>query len=324
VSTGTVANVLRTLPPDLLEKDKPVEVDQIELLSEAHKQKFQHLRERFKQWVGDAEKAPSPPKAKNSSTVIAAVCNDIHAPFHNGPAFARFIADNRDADECWVVGDVLDLFGVSKYPKTRQIFSLVEEFQAGQAIMRTLSESFPKIKVLHGNHDDRWIKYLVSKNIPPDVLEFLRFVYPHIESPLAKICSQFPNIEMMEPKRVDFAKYPFVHQIGDCALSHTEKFSKISMKTTADVIDWVKSYAEPMGILHDVKFLVQAHTHMAGKAWFGYGVVGIEAGCMALNPDYAGNAQLKGSSKPPVTGYSRVVQVNGVTDRNLSQFVEIQ
>jgi transposase-like protein len=31
VSTGTVANVLRTLPPDLLEKDKPVEVDQIEL-----------------------------------------------------------------------------------------------------------------------------------------------------------------------------------------------------------------------------------------------------------------------------------------------------
>lgn len=322
VATGTVSKFVRGLPADPLLKDIPVERDMIAELAVYHREKFDELQHKYRQWIGDTGRRTHP-KPKPSSRKVAAVCNDLHAPFHREDALVEFIRRNKGADECWVVGDVLDLFCVSRYEKREQHFSPVEEFQAGQNVMNQLAENFPVVRVMHGNHDDRAAKYLTRLNIPPQILEFFRLMCPEFPSPLAKICSHLTNVEMMEPKQVDFAKYPFVHQIGDCVLSHAERFSKLSLKATADVVDWLKSYAEPMGIVKDVKFIVQAHTHAAGKGWFGYGVCGIEAGCMSRVPDYAGNPQLRGGSKPTVCGYSVIVQNEGVTDRNASNFVEL-
>jgi UDP-2,3-diacylglucosamine pyrophosphatase LpxH len=301
----------------------PQEHDRIEEYADYHKERFHLLLGRFNKWIGDTDKPKSPPKKRVGKRIKAAVCNDIHAPFHNEEAFAKFIRQNRDADECWVVGDVLDLFSFSRYEKTSRPFSPVEEFQSGRAVIKTLSEHFPLVRVLHGNHDDRFVKYLVRQNIPADILEFFKVMHPDFLSPLAKICAGYSNVHMMEPKKVDYAKFPFIHQIGDCVLSHAEKYSAITGKATADVIEWLQSYAKTMGIVSDFRFVIQAHTHQATKGWFKFGVVGIEAGCMALTPDYAGNPQLRGGMKPPVIGYTVVYQEDGVTDRNASNFIEL-
>jgi hypothetical protein len=317
VGVGTVSNYSHIPVPEPNEHRKH---DRIEEFSEFHREKFLELQARYRKWVGDTGDVKTP-KRKPGKRIKALAINDVHAPFHNEEKLAEALRRHKDADECWVVGDLLDLFGVSRYPKSRQDFALVEEFQSGQAIMRLLSETFPVVRVLHGNHDERWIKYLVAKNIPPDVLEFMRYAYPNVTSPLAKIASCFPNVQMMEPKRLDYAEYGYLYQIGDCVLSHAERYSKIPNKAVTDVIDAFMKKLRPMGVLDDFKVVGQAHTHGAGKTWNDYGVIGIEMGCLSRIPDYDGNARING--RAPVTGCTVFYQENGVTDRNASNFIEL-
>lgn len=319
VSAGTVANYKEVPVPEGT-KSAEQKHDRIEEFAQYHAERFQELLDRYRQWVGDTA-ALKPPKIKPGSRKKILALNDIHAPFHNEEKLGAAIREHKDADECWLPGDVLDLFGVSKYPKSRQEFSLVQEFQAGQAVIRMLAETFAVVRVLHGNHDERWIKYLVAKNIPPDVLEFMRYAYPNSTSPLAKICAGYSNVHMMEPKRIDYAEYGYLHQIGDCVLSHAERYSKIPNKAVTDVIDAFMRKLKPMGVLDDFKVVGQAHTHCAGKTWNDYGVIGIEMGCMSRVPDYDGNPRING--RAPVNGYTLFYQENGVTDRNASNFYEL-
>jgi hypothetical protein len=297
--------------------------DRIEEFAQYHREKFLELQDRFNKWIGDTDKPKSTGKSKPKKRIKAAVGNDIHTPYHKEWAVGRFIADNRDADVAWIPGDVMDLLSFSHYPKSSQKFSAVEEFQAGRVLIRALSENFPRVVIMSGNHDDRFIKYLVRLNIPPDILEFFRLMCPEFDSPLAKICAPFPNVEVAKPKELDDAKFPFIHQIGDCVLSHAEKFSKIPNRAVGDVIHWLQSYAKPQGLVDDFRVVIQAHTHQAGKTYNDYGVVGIEAGTLSAVPGYAGNPKLMGSQRPSVVGYTVVYQEDGVTDRNATNFVEL-
>jgi hypothetical protein len=299
------------------------DVDEIERLAEFRREKFQELNARFNKWIGDTDKPEKTRDRKTGKRIKVAVGNDIHTPYHKEWAVGRFIADNRDADECWIPGDVMDLLSFSHYPKSSQKFSAVEEFQSGRVLIRALSDNFPKVVIMSGNHDDRFIKYLVRLNIPPDILEFFRLMTPDFDSPLAKICAPFPNVEVAKPRELDDAKFPFIHQVGDCILSHAEKFSKIPNRAVGDVIHWLQSYARPQGLVDDFKVVIQAHTHQAGKTYNDYGVVGIEAGTLSAVPGYAGNPKLMGAQRPSVVGYTVVYQENGVTDRNATNFVEL-
>jgi hypothetical protein len=313
IAIGTVSNVVNAAPRE----------SRIDEYKAFHREKFVELEERFNSWIGNSRKVKAP-KPKPGKRIKALVINDIHAPFHNEEALASAIHAHRDSDECWVVGDLLDLFNFSRYEKYSRPFSAVEEFQSGQIILNKLAATFSVVRVLHGNHDERFRKWLVrDKSIPAEVVEYLTFVHPHFDSPLAKMCSGLENVEMMEPTILDFAKFPFIHQIGDCVLSHAEKFSKIPNRATGDVIHWLKSYAEPQGLVKPFRLVIQAHTHQAGKTWNDYGVVGIEAGCLAKAPDYAGDPKLRGAQRPTVQGYTLVYQANGVTDINATNFIQI-
>jgi hypothetical protein len=233
-SNGSVSNVVRSSVDPLI-RDEPKKADSIEEFKKYHREKFLELQERFNTWLGDTGKVRATKDVKHRKRIKAAVGNDIHAPYHKEAAVGRFVSDNRDADEAWIPGDLLDLLAFSHYPKTRMKFTPVEEFQSGRVLIRSLSENFPKVKILSGNHDDRFIKYLVRLNIPPDILEFFRLMCPEFDSPLAKICAQFPNVEVVKPAELDYAKFPFIHQIGDCVLSHAEKFSRIPNRAVGDV-----------------------------------------------------------------------------------------
>lgn len=287
-------------------------------------EKFETLLYEFNKWIGDAKpaskKAPYLLKSEKKNLVL----NDLHSPFHDEEALAKAIGDNLDADEVWIAGDLQDLFGFSRYDKYVAPFSPVEEFQSSRVIIRTLSEKFPKVKVMSGNHDDRFLKYLVrDKKIPTAILDFFKMQDENFLSPLAKICAPFKNVEVIKPIELDYSAFPFIAQFGDCILSHAEKFSKVPNKAVGQVIHWLKSYCEPQGLVEPFKMVVQAHTHQAGKTWNDYGVVGIEAGCLALSPDYAGDPKLGGAERPTVTGYTLIYQKNGVTDINKSNFIQI-
>lgn len=146
VSIGMVSKIANAEP----------RTSRIDEYAEFHREKFLELKERFNTWIGNTDKIKAP-KSKPGRRIKALAINDIHAPMHNEQALAKAIRDNASADECWIVGDFLDLFNFSRYVKFKRPFSPVQEFQAGQAILNVLAESFPIVRVLHGNHDERFV-----------------------------------------------------------------------------------------------------------------------------------------------------------------------
>lgn len=316
-----VSKIISRLPPDQLERNILPKADRIEEFAAYHKEKFLHLQERFLKWIGDTGPKPKPPKGKPGKRKKILELNDLHCPFHNEEALARAINEHSDSDECWIGGDLYDLFGVSRYPKSRQHFSLVEEFQSGRAVLRTIAERFPVVRLIGGNHDERWKKYLVSKAIPPDVLEFMRTAWPNCLSPLATICADLPNVSMMETKRVDYAEYGYLGQVGDCLLSHAEKYSIVAGKTGVDVLERIKKKLEPMKVVAPFNVLIQCHSHTGAKVWADYGVVIIEGGCLAMTPDYDGDPKMKG--RQPVIGCTVIYQDDGITDKNATNFIQL-
>lgn len=316
------ANKYRSVDRLLIDTPTP-KVDRIEEFAEFHKEKFSELKDRFNKWIGNTGKLTKPPKKSAGKHVRAFVINDVHAPFHREDVLAKAIHQNRDCDECWVVGDLLDLFTFSRYEKYARPFSPVEEFQSGQIIINKLAETFPIVRVMSGNHDERFLKYLVrDKHLEPDIIEFLRFRYPNFTSPLANMCEGIENVVMMEPKKLDYASYGFLHQIGDCVLSHAERYSKVPAKTVSDVIEALKKKLEPMGVVKNFRVVAHAHTHTAAKVWGDYDVVGLELGCMSKTPDYDGSPRMMG--RKPIIGYSIIQQDSGKTDINGSNFIQVE
>lgn len=303
-------------------KDKPVPDDNIEKYAKFRKERFEELAERFRTFIGDTKPVKAP-KVKGRDPTKKVTVNDLHCPFHRADALAEFIRQNRDAAECWLAGDVFDMFGVSRYPKAGKKYSSVDEFQIGRSVVRALAENFPIVRYLRrgGNHEERLLKHLMSKGIEPDVLEYFRFQDQDFDNPMAKACIGLDNVFPIETTRIDEAEYFHIGQIGDIVLSHAEKYSSIPNKAVGDVIAWLKKKAEPMGIVKPFRVVGQAHTHMAGKTWNDFGVIGIEMGCMAKVPEYDAGPKLNG--RVPVVGYTVFYQKDGVTDLNASNFIQL-
>lgn len=310
VSTGTVFNVLK-------------EAAQASATPQDAHERFCDLRERFRELIGyDGKTAPPPAKPKSRDRKIL-VINDLHCPAHDREALAHIIKTHAmDTHKLIIAGDLADSFNWSRYPKFYRPWSGIEELREIQAVICALADAFPEVDIISGNHDSRWVKYLERHGLPPEALEFLEFIAPGAAyNPLLRLTEPFANVNVVEPRKLDFAEFPHIHQVGSLILSHAEKFSKVANKAVADVIYWLKSFAEPAGLVAPFTVVGHAHTHQAGTCFHDFGVVGIEMGCCCKNPDYSGDPKLRGAQRPPVVGYTTFYQdANGNTDINRSKF----
>ena len=177
---------------------------------------------------------------------------------------------------------------------------------------------------MRGNHDDRFIKYLLRQGIKPEAMEVFKYIYgAHAMHPIYVLAHGLPNVKVIEPLNKDYAEFSYLYQHGDCVVSHAEKFSQQPNKVAEDMIKTLMSYHVPAGIIKPFNVVVQCHTHMAGKTWGDFGKIGIENGCMAMIPDYSGNAKLL-PRRPPVLGYTELWQYAGISDLERTNFVPYQ
>lgn len=289
---------------------------------------FDTCMEIYKEWIGWREYQPSPPPAPvpGSESLILAL-NDLHAPFHDQEKFRWIVEEFKGkADTCIVAGDIGDFYNFSRYEKYRQHFTPQQEFRSIQAILTLLSESFPEVIIMDGNHDERFRKYMLRNGMEAGIVEALLYLDENAYSPLAKMCSPYDNVEIVKSVHDDFGEFKFFWQRGDLILGHPEVFSKIPNKAVGGFVHWLQSYALPKGMVKPFRMVGIGHTHMAGKTWCDYDVVGMEMGCLALTPDYAADPKIRGAGRKNVKGYSLFYQdrETGKTDRNRSNFFELE
>lgn len=98
---------------------------------------------------------------------------DTHFPYHNKRAL-EFLADTASTfkpDRIVNMGDLLDMYSVSAYPKSLDHpDSWTKELKKGRAMIKKLSKLFPNLEVLESNHDDRAYKKSRIAGVPREFL----------------------------------------------------------------------------------------------------------------------------------------------------------
>lgn len=309
-----------TLPPD----PKVAEVAPIKTMYTT--MTFDDILARYREWIGWKGTPSKPPASTPDGEYLdGVIVSDIHAPFHDEQAFANFLVQTKGLKLCILGGDGPDFHNYSKYIKYGQHFNIVDEHKAFMAVLAMLSENFEEVIMIPGNHDDRTRKKYASL-LPPDLYQALLDIHGPKTFDFAELMAeQFENIIIPTMPTHGFAEYRFIYQFYDIIVGHPSLFSKIPNKSVGGFIDWLMKKAMPMGLVKPFSAAVMGHTHMAGKTWNDYAIIGIENGCLCMTPDYDSGDKLAGAPRPLTLGYTRFRTnlLTGTTHPNDINFVQL-
>lgn len=275
---------------------------------------------RYRKALGWSKKPTAPRKRQPSSLTI--VAGDLHAPFQHDRAIRNMIQRTAHrAERLIIAGDLADMFNMSNYAKFKRQYTALEEITRVQSLLQLFAESYPEVVVLRGNHDDRFIKNLQRMGMQPDLFEVFEYLHGEYSlHPVYVLARAFKNVRIVDPIKLDNAEFAYLYQQGDAIVSHAESFSQIPNKAVGSVIQSLKSFHEPQGLVQPFKVVIQAHTHQAGKTWNDFGIIGIENGCLCTTPDYAGQPG-RLPRRASVLGWTELHQENGVSDPERTNFI---
>lgn len=225
------------------------------------------------------------------------VLTDMHIPFENEDALEEAINNNLDADMVVLGGDTLEVYSVSKWPKRKQLL-LRHEYKKAFEFVKKLSELFPKVILIKGNHEERLDKYFssnidqnVSFLVEKDVLT--RIVNGYCFDDEDNFCKvhTFNNVIYAD------GQTSWYTQIGKCIIAHPTGATGEGGKC---VISAAK-YFEARGI--DFQCLVAGHTHQLLKCIRNNKLL-IESGCLCAPMEYEGNSKV--NYRPQVLAYTTI------------------
>jgi hypothetical protein len=228
------------------------------------------------------------------------VISDIHVPFTDEEKLQKAIDLNRTADMVIIGGDVMDMYGCSRHRKRKSVPHEVEVDNTVRLI-EYLSQLFPWVRIIKGNHDSRAMKK-VQDSIPSELL------YLVDNEPLGLIVRAFENVEYIDD---------WWTQIGDAIIAHAERSSSIEGRPATLLGDFFthKGWAKRLGIMPPRVF-VQAHTHQVSTV-YREDTKYFECGCLATVMEYTLDSTA--FMRPPMNGFVSLVQYNGHTDFNQSR-----
>ena len=110
---------------------------------------------------------------KRYDNEVVLLYGDTHFPYHdiNTISFIRGIQELYRPDRIIHMGDVLDMYSVSSYPKDlNHPDSWTDELKKARACVSELADIFPEQIILSSNHDDRAYRKSVIAGVPREFL----------------------------------------------------------------------------------------------------------------------------------------------------------
>jgi len=257
-----------------------------------------------------------PPKTKKQTgRQKILVIPDLHAPFHNVEMFATMIAREKDIDKAICIGDLSDSYSLSTFTHYRSV-GFSEEWASVTAALQAMSEAFPSVELVIGNHDARLEKRL-RERLTLDMVEAVKFMTGGLLCPITALAKQFPNVTVAKHLVPNGDSIDWFTTSGDAWLGHPEKYSRIPGAALRAVEDWLSDHEDDLG-LGRFRLIVMGHTHTwAQLPWRGRQML-IETGCLCETQGYMLKPKIGG--RPQIQGYVTFEQVNGRTDLNSVKF----
>lgn len=95
------------------------------------------------------------------------IIGDLHFPYQHNEAITLALqyGIEREANCIIINGDLLDFATISRHEKDWRQRTVGQEFDAVRTFLSALRKAFPNAKIIfkHGNHDERWEKWLFVK-----------------------------------------------------------------------------------------------------------------------------------------------------------------
>lgn len=281
-------------------------------------------------WYGEPQARP-PAEERPDGLTKTIIINDLHCPYHDEKTLKTLITEHaHDTDRLVIAGDLATMCSFTSFPRFSAKYTPAQEFAETQRLLNLFNETFPEVILFEGNHDARFIKYLVrSRQIPPEILEYFNLLAPGFLKPLTIMCKELENIHVLDPIPLDEASFGFLYQFGDFVAGHAEIYSKIPNRAACNFGHWLKSFAEPNKLvgLHgpagqEFRCTGQAHTHQQGVVFGDYALWNFELGCATRYEEYVGDPKMR-SIRPMVKGFTVVYQdaQTGRTDMNRTRFI---
>lgn len=211
--------------------------------------------------------------------------SDFHIPFENTELILRTIEEHSDADILVLNGDIMDMYSISRWQKTKSI-PLRDEYIIATDYIKLFAEKFKKVVLVRGNHDVRMASYFANNLDPaisflthPDPLERLANGYSFNKEGKFTKLYDWDNVDYDDGICGWYAK------IGKAIFAHPFGGSKIPMRT---VINVANSFLDK----EDYQCVVVGHSHRMGKIIWRNKLL-FEQGCCCVPMDYEADASLK-------------------------------
>ncbi len=261
------------------------------------------------------ERYQGPPKATQKATQKILVVPDLHAPFHEPAMFAEMIAREADADKVIGIGDLSDAYALSTFTHYRHVpFS--EEWAQVTACLQALSENFPSVELVIGNHDARLEKRL-RERLTEDQVDAVKYLSGGVLCPITALARRYPNVTVAHHALPNGESIDWFTTCGDAWLGHPEKYSRVSGAALRFLEDWLADNEAALG-LERFRLVVMGHTHLHSMFPYRRRMLLVECGCLCQTQGYMLKPKIGG--RPQVRGYLTFEQTDGVTDLNSVKF----
>lgn len=254
-------------------------------------------------------------RSQTTTTQKILVVPDLHAPFHEPQMFADMIAREADADKVICIGDLSDSYALSTYTHYRRV-SFSEEWASVTAAMQALSEAFPSVEVVIGNHDARLEKRL-RERLSEDMVDAVKYLAGGILCPITALARRYPNVKVARHDVPNGDSVDWFTTCGDAWLGHPEKYSRVPGTALRFVEEWLADNEHALGLSRH-RLIVLGHTHAYSQFLWRSGQMLIECGCLCQQQGYMLKPKIGG--RPQRRGYVTFEQTNGVTDLNSVRF----
>jgi predicted phosphodiesterase len=274
---------------------------------------FEEAWARWSKAIGRRKDRYTPPPKKPEGRERIVVIPDIHAPYHDRECLVELIKREKGrASKVILIGDVSDAYSFSTFLKYDRM-SFQDEWAEVTAVMQVISESFPSVEVIIGNHDARLEKRL-RHHLTEDMVDAVKYMTRGILCPLTALVKRYPNVSIARHEVPGTThSIDWFTTCGDAWLGHPEKFSKVPGSSLRAVEDWLLDQETALS-LDRYRLIIMGHTHQLAMIPFRSSSLLVECGCLCATQSYQLSPRIMG--RPQKRGYVWFEQDNGVTDLN--------
>ena len=99
--------------------------------------------------------------------------SDLHIPFENKYAleFVKDIYKKYNCNKVVALGDIFDIYSLSRYTKSPSSMNVVDEFEESKQKIKEWVTAFPTMECIIGNHEARLNKKLSESGIPKEFVK---------------------------------------------------------------------------------------------------------------------------------------------------------